>query len=137
MNKAESEAADKWLATQKRCAVCWWPKDDQRRATELHHICGGSARSKGHDPRNYLLTCERCHGIHHSGKIYGLSPDLTVAMFLTAKLESDPDNFDPEYLAYLRNKKHLGYDPAPIPDFYLTERKANERPWMERKPWPR
>jgi len=58
-------------------------------------------------------------------------------MLLSAKLESDPANYDPEYLAYLRNRKHLGFDPAKVPDYYVPERKANERPWTEREPWPK
>lgn len=136
MNKEEQSSLAEWLKTQPRCAICWWPKDDNRRAHEVHHICGGYSRSKGNDPRNYLLTCERCHGVYHSGKIYGLYPDLVRSAILWAKRESDPGNYDPEYLAWLKNKKHLGYDPAPIPDYYLNERKENSAPWNQRNPWP-
>ncbi len=136
MNKQEQADLVEWLKLHDECAVCWWPRGDGRREVEVHHICGGASRSKGHDARNFLLLCERCHGIHHSGKIYGLSPDLTKAMILFAKRESDPGLYDPAYLAALRNKRHLGYDPEPIPEYYLRERERNRGPWDKRRPWP-
>lgn len=137
MNKSERDAVDRWMAGHHRCFVCWWPKNDKRRIVELHHFCGGFSRSKGHDPRNYMLLCERCHGIFHSGKVYGLCPDLTAAMLLTAKAEADGGNYDPEFLAYLKNKKHLGYDPKPLPEYYITERRLNSQAWTQRQPWPK
>jgi hypothetical protein len=94
-----------------------------RRRMEIHHICGGSARK--HDRRNLLSTCSRCHGVYHNGKIDGNFPDITKGMILAAKQESDPDNYDPEYLAWLRHRKHLGYDPQPIDPYYLEERERN------------
>ena len=93
---------------------------------------GGAGRK--HDIRNYLRLCERCHGVLHSGRIYGGFPDLTNAILLSTKQECDPDNFDPAYLASLKHKKHLGYDPEPIPQWYLDEREKNVGSWTSRKP---
>jgi hypothetical protein len=61
-------------------------------------------------------------------------PDLTHGILLSTKQESDPDNYDPVYLASLRRKKHLGYDPEPVPDYYLQERDRNVQGWHYRKP---
>ena len=44
---------------------------------------------------------------------------------MQAKQETDPENYDPSFLASLRRKVHLGYDPQPIPQFYLDERETN------------
>jgi hypothetical protein len=44
---------------------------------------------------------------------------------LWAKQECDPENYDPAYLASLRMKKHLGYDPEPPDEWYLAERDEN------------
>lgn len=132
MNKAERAAVSDWVQLHRCCAVCWWPESDGRRRLEVHHIMGGAARK--HDVRNYLRLCERCHGVLHSGRIYGGFPDLTNAILLSTKQESDPDNFDPEYLASLKHKKHLGYDPEPVPQWYLDEREKNVGSWKNRRP---
>jgi hypothetical protein len=97
---------------------------------EIHHLQQGAARK--HDRRNLLSLCERCHGVFHSGRVYGLYPDLNKGILLTAKQESDPENYDPEFLASLRHKRHLGYEPQPIPAYYLDERQANL--YRSRKP---
>lgn len=112
-----------WAAEHRSCAVCWWPESDGRRRMEIHHLQGGAGRQ--HDRRNLVSLCDRCHCILHSGQVCGRYPDLNKGILLTAKQESDPDNFDPAYLASLRGKKHLGYDPAPIPEYYLSERQRN------------
>ena len=132
MNKAERDALLEWVQLHRCCAVCWWPESDGRRRLEVHHIMGGAGRK--HDIRNYLRLCERCHGVLHSGRIYGGFPDLTNAILLSTKQECDPDNFDPAYLASLKHKKHLGYDPEPIPQWYLDEREKNVGSWTSRKP---
>ena len=114
-----------WLVGQRQCAVCWWPEMAYGREMHVHHMMGGFSRSKGNDKRNYLLLCDRCHGVFHSGKVYALTPDINKRTLLWAKQDSDPDNYDPAYLAVLKNKKHLGYDPEPPDQYYLDERRQN------------
>jgi hypothetical protein len=123
LTKDDKLLFQEFAAEFRSCAICWWPESDMRRRMEIHHICGGSART--HDRRNLLTTCSRCHGVYHNGKIDGNFPDITKAMILTAKKECDPDHYDPEYLAWLRHRKHLGYDPQPIDPYYLEERERN------------
>ena len=135
MDETQRDTLREWLATQSRCAVCWWPKTDSRRQCEVHHICGGFSRGKGHDKRNYLLLCDRCHGVFHSGKVYALCPDIDRSTLLWAKQDSDPGNYDPQYLAELKSKKHLGYEPVQPDGYYLLERKGNSGPWKYRSPW--
>lgn len=132
MNKAERSALLEWVAEHRCCAVCWWPESDGRRSLEVHHLMSGSARK--HDIRNYLRLCSRCHGVYHSGRMNGLFPDITSAILLSTKQECDPDNYDPSYLASLRHKQHLGYEPEPVPDYYLQERQKNVGPWKSRTP---
>jgi hypothetical protein len=55
-------------------------------------------------------------------------------ILLTVKQECDPDNYDPTYLASLKHKKHLGYDPEPVPEYYLEERDRNVGSWNRRTP---
>jgi hypothetical protein len=132
MNKDEKLALQEWLALHRSCAVCWWPESDMRRRMEVHHLVGGPGRK--HDIRQYVRLCDRCHGVLHSGKIFANAPDLTAAILLYTKQKSDPDNYDPVFLASLRHKKHLGYDPEPIPEFYLQERRRNVGSWTIRQP---
>lgn len=99
---------------------------------EIHHLVQGAGRK--HDRRALLSLCSNCHAVFHGGsKITGLN-DLNKGILLTAKLESDPDHYDPAYLASLKLKKHLGYEPEPIPDVYLEQRKRNVTGWNQRKP---
>lgn len=132
MNKAEKLALQEWLALHRCCAVCWWPESDMRRRMEVHHLIGGPGRK--HDVRQYVRLCDRCHGVLHSGKIFANVPDLTAAILLSTKQESDPDNYDLVFLASLRLKKHLGYEPEPVPDYYLEERQRNVGSWKTRHP---
>jgi len=131
MNKSDRLLMQEFAAQFRSCAVCWWPETDMRRRMEIHHLVGGPGRK--HDRRNLLSLCESCHGVLHSGKVFANKPDLTHAMLLTAKQETDPEFFDPAFLASLRHKKHLGYDPEPIPDYYLEERLRNDS-WKLRTP---
>lgn len=130
MNRSERAALMEWVQYHMCCAVCWWPESDRRRSLEVHHLVGGAGRR--HDPRNFLRLCNRCHGILHSGRIYSRLPDLDRRILLTVKQECDPDNYDPEFLASLKHKKHLGYEPEPIPSYYLEERESNV--WPSRSP---
>jgi hypothetical protein len=87
------------------CAVCWNRSDEMH----IHHMQQGAGRS--HDRRNLLRLCRWCHdGLHFGGK-----HDLKKGMCLTAKREVDDANYDPEFLASLRLKAHLGYGPQRYP----------------------
>jgi hypothetical protein len=132
MNKAEQKELLAWVELHRCCAVCWWPESDGRRGLEVHHLIGGAGRK--HDIRNYCRLCSRCHGVLHSGKIFSGQPDLDRRILLGVKQECDPDNYDPEFLASLKNKKHLGYDPEPLPDYYIRERQQNITSWTARSP---
>jgi hypothetical protein len=123
VNAADRATLAEFASLFRACAVCWWPESDGRRRMEIHHLQQGAGRK--HDRRNLLTLCDRCHCVLHSGKICGMFPDLNKGILLTAKQESDPEFFDPAYLASLRHKKHLGYEPEPIPAFYLEERESN------------
>lgn len=125
MNKAERQALAEWAAMHTACAVCWWPERDYRRRMEIHHIVGGGARARGHDPRNYLSLCERCHGVFHSGKVVGNFPDLYIGTLLWCKRETDEELYDPAWLASLKHKCHLGHEPITPDEFYLRERQIN------------
>lgn len=125
MNAQQRAALHEWCDQHLSCAVCWWPERDYRRRMEVHHIVGGSARSRGHDPRNYLSLCERCHGVFHSGRVVGNFPDLYIGTLLWCKRETDGELYDPAYLAGLRHRKHLGHEPEPPDEFYLRERQIN------------
>jgi hypothetical protein len=37
-------------------------------------------------------------------------------------------------LASLKHKKHLGYDPEPLPEYYDEQRHRNVRGWNTRTP---
>ena len=45
---------------------------------------------------------------------------------VAAKEEEDGE-VDLEYLASCRRRKHLGFDPEPIPEAYLNEREENDQ----------
>lgn len=134
MNKQEKADAQAYCESHRRCAVCHWPEADLRRALHLHHIVGGQSRAKGHDKRNYLRLCKRCHDVFHDGRIAGNFPAITMSTLLGVKLEVDIDFYDHAYLSSLRNKKHLGHDPMPLDQFYLLERMTNVGPWRGRRP---
>lgn len=132
MNRAEQIALLAWIAEHRCCGVCWWPESDGRRKLDVHHIVGGAGRK--HDIRNYVRLCSNCHTVLHSGsKVTGLH-DLAKGTLLTIKRECDPENYDPVFLASLKMKKHLGYEPEPVPDYYLQQRELNVQGWPYRKP---
>jgi hypothetical protein len=123
MNKREQAECWEWAQEHLSCAICWWPQSDGRRDLHVHHIMGGSARK--HDIRNYCRLCSRCHDVLHAGKVAGNFPPIYNSTVLWAKQQSDPDNYDPAYLASLRHKKHLGYEPTEPDEWYLEERQVN------------
>jgi hypothetical protein len=99
------------------CAVCW-----SRASLDIHHIVGGAGRK--HDRRNLLRLCRWCHeGLHAGGR-----NNLDRGVCLTAKRDVDDAYYDPEFLASLRRKRHLGYDPEPYPDRALWFRQRNGFP---------
>lgn len=133
MNRQQQAEVMAWSDLHRCCAVCHWPESDHRRRLEVHHLVGGVNRHKCHHPKCYLSLCSRCHGVYHSGKIHALTPELNMSILLQAKKESDPENYDPEWLAQVKNKKHLGVDPEPIPEFFMKERERNLT-WSLRNP---
>lgn len=85
-----------------RCWIC-----DSDCHLEIHHICGRRGK-RPHDRRNLARLCRRCHSCLHSGcSING----VTDANVLFAKRQHDGENYDPSYLAGLRHRVHLGYEP--------------------------
>ena len=50
------------------------------------------------------------------------------------KRECDPDFYDPKFLASLRHKQHLGYEPEPLPAVYEEQRQKNTTGWRHRTP---
>jgi hypothetical protein len=100
------------------CAVCWSRTD----ALHIHHLQQGAGRV--HDRRNLLRLCQWCHeGLHFGGK-----HDITKGMCLTAKREVDDAHYDPEFLASLRHKRHLGYGPERYPVRVFVFRRKNGVP---------
>lgn len=130
MNKDEQAELLEWVQLHRCCAVCHWPESDGRRQLEVHHLMSGSARK--HHVKQYVRLCGRCHDVFHDGQVAGNFPPLYKGTLLWAKRESDPDNYDPGYLASLRRKRHLGYEPERPHEFYMTERAANL--YRSRKP---
>lgn len=120
---AKNQILSDFAAEHRSCAVCWWPESDGRRRLEIHHLVGGAGRK--HVRQNLVSLCENCHAVLHSGSVVTGLPDLNKGILLTAKQESDPDYYDPTFLASLKHKKHLGYEPEPIPEAYLDERQRN------------
>ena len=121
MNKKQKEEMREWAQGFDKCAVCHWPVSDFRRRMEVHH------------PKSYLALCSRCHSVYHSGKVVANVPDIDMGILLEAKREADPENYDPDFLASLRNKKHLGHEPKPIPQYFMEERARNLK-WKTRNP---
>lgn len=134
MNEAQLTELLLWSEDHMKCAICWWPSTDMRRGMEVHHIVGGANRSKGHVVENYLKLCDRCHMVYHGGKVVANVPDLHLGHILDAKRESDPDNFDTEKLAAIKNRKALHWEPEPVPNHYKHERIRNLRGYEDRNP---
>ena len=100
------------------CAACC--DFGQWAALHVHHLVGGAGRK--HDRRNLLRLCWRCHEGLHSG---GVGYEVTAGVCLTLKRLVDPGHYDPEFLASLKHKRHLGYGPAPLCPALLAERRRH------------
>lgn len=132
LSKKDRLLFQEFSALFRSCAVCHWPESDMRRRMEIHHLVAGPGRK--HDRRCLITLCSNCHTVLHSGsKVSGL-PDLSKGTLLTAKRECDPEYYDPQFLASLKRKQHLGYDPEPIPECYMQQRQRNVRGWSSRTP---
>lgn len=134
MNDQQLTELLKWSEDHMQCAVCWWPSIDMRRGMEVHHIVGGSNRAKGHVVENYLKLCDRCHMVYHGGKVVANVPELHMGHILEAKKKADPENFNVEMLAAIKNRKALHWEPEKIPSYFLHERIRNLRGYEDRKP---
>lgn len=107
-----------------RCAVCWWPRHRPGRWLEIHHIAGRVLKGH-HNHKNLLMLCNRCHDAVHI-QLAAPYNTLTRGCILTAKREEDGRVYL-KFLAQLRGRQWLGYDPEPIPEVFLQERIENAR----------
>lgn len=126
MSESNSEKQD-YMLLHPYCAVCHWPADRKGRWMELHHIVGGAGRKDLPDGSNWISLCNRCHhAVHNKLPEYGTIPPGAI---LTAKAEADGP-VDPQKLAGLKRRKNLSYEPCPIPDRFVADRrKSGGRPW--------
>lgn len=118
----DKKLLQEYAESHDRCAICHFRKYRPGRHMELHHVVGRYGKTP-HDHRNLILLCNTCHWAIHN-----LVPPpfdgLSNSHILTAKQEEDGE-VDLEFLASCRRRKHLGYDPEPIPQAYLDERVHN------------
>ena len=124
-DSSSKKLLSEYAENHSRCALCHFRKYRPGRRMELHHIVGRYGKER-HDHRNLIMLCNTCHWALHNS-VPPPFDNLENSHILTAKQEEDPDLFDPEFLASLRRKKHLGYDPSPIPWPYLEERVDNDK----------
>lgn len=122
---ANNEILQEFAETFDYCAICW-----SVQGLHIHHLAQGAGRM--HEKFNLLRLCFNCHHLVHSG---GRTRDVSRGQCLTAKLSSDPQNYDPESVAALRHRVHLGYDPELLSPWMLAERKRHGVPQqvVERK----
>ena len=106
-----------------RCAICHFRKYRPGRHMELHHVVGRYGKAP-HDHRNLIMLCNTCHWAIHN-IVPPPFDGLSNSHILSAKQEEDGE-VDLEFLASCRRRKHLGYDPEPIPQAYLDERAHND-----------
>jgi hypothetical protein len=124
----EDLTAQEYMALRDRCAVCWWPARRPGRWMELHHIVGGPGRKDVRNAANWISLCNRCHRCVHDS-VAGHA-ELPRGAILTAKQWED-GHVDLLSLARLKRRQSLPYDPEPIPEFFLEERRRNGG-----EPWP-
>lgn len=72
---------------------------------------------------NLLTLCRSCHDEFHRGE------RLTPGMLLTAKLEQDPEHYDPAVICKLLGRAELPerWEPTPLPKWAFDERERNMR----------
>jgi Holliday junction resolvase RusA-like endonuclease len=75
---------------------------------QIHHICGRRGKDP-HDRRNLFRICDFCHRLYHDGSATQRSIDISHILY--AKWYCDRAHYNPEFLASLRGRKHLGADP--------------------------
>lgn len=95
-----------------RFQMCWLCDAFSR--LQIHHICGRRGKDP-HDRRNLFRICEHCHRLFHDGS--RTERYIGMEQILYCKMYFDPEHYDPEYLAALRGKKHLGHEPV-RPDWW-------------------
>lgn len=113
-----------YLREHAHCAICYG-RGEYPRPLSVHHICG-RCHPQADTPANWLTLCAACHtGLHHGYWIDDLGrwPLVTPGMILTAKAEAD-GLADVEWLALLRYRKHLGYEPEPLTEWHLARRES-------------
>jgi len=121
---AESLEIRAWRNQQSHCAACHKPKGEGWPAHSAHHLLNGR-HGRPKDVRNLLMLCGNCHRLAELERIQhpngGCWPVLTLAMCLSLKLESDPENWD---LAWLEEHHRIGKLPSrlPLPMAFLIER---------------
>lgn len=110
-----------YLQQHDSCAVCWkrWTKFGAN--IQVHHLVGGSGRKDVLE--NLLTLCQECHDEYHRGF------KLTPGMMLTAKRESDGENYDEAVILELLGRKAFSdrWTPVPFPEFVLESRERNRR----------
>jgi hypothetical protein len=118
----DQKLLQEYAESHDRCAICHFRKYRPGRNMELHHVVGRYGKTP-HDHRNLIMLCNTCHWAIHN-IVPPPFDGLSNSHILTAKEEEDGE-VDLEFLASCRRRKHLGYDPEPIPPAYLEERGHN------------
>jgi hypothetical protein len=69
------------------------------------------------DRRVVVLLCSICHKFQHGERLSGfMRPKLELGHMLALKLTTDPEFYDPQFMARY-SVRHLP-EPAPLPDWY-------------------
>ena len=95
-----------------RFQACWLC--DSFSELQIHHICGRRGKDP-HDRRNLFRICDNCHRLYHDGSKTERYIDMSHVLY--CKKYCDSDFYDPSFLASLRGRKHLGYEPV-RPDWW-------------------
>jgi hypothetical protein len=123
--RAELPEIRAWREEQTRCAACHRPKGQGWPPHSAHHLLNGR-HGRPEDVRNLLLLCGTCHLLAELERIPhsdgGYWPVLTLAICLSLKIESDPENWD---LTWLEQHHRIGKLPSrlPLPLAFHVERR--------------